>query len=58
MYLGSKASKHLNGLSVTSLYGVLHLITGVEARERGERVDPWAAGARERPHEAGDAAQG
>lgn len=49
---------HLHGFSLASLHRVLHLVAGVEAGEGGEGVDPGAARARKRPHEAGDAAQG
>lgn len=56
-YLSSHACTNLNAFPVSPLYGVLHLVAGVETREGGEGVDPWAAWARKRPHEAGDAAQ-
>lgn len=52
------AFTHLNSFPFTPLHRVLHLIAGVETWEGGEGVDPGAARARKRPHEAGDAAQG
>lgn len=48
---------YLQWLSLSSLWGVFYLSTGVEAGEGCEGVDPWPAGPRKSSHEAADAAQ-